>query len=248
MYLHPSESSGSESSWGPSICTERDRVTEKQGMPEWDGRRDLTPSSQRGHLPQTINDPLEWETGQRSACQVSMNMSIWDTKTPQGDKEQRTDTSSMEENTSELTGHCLVRAGPGVPGPLKESTGSLAWVSTWRKRALMCLPTGLLCTWSRFSLSILPWWGLSREATSSQLGQNHVRNVALLINLAGVTFPVSFSPTRLGLRGSISPMSFSHNRLPFVLSTDSEAQGTFIFITERGKHPFCLFPLTQTGN
>lgn len=50
------------------------------------------------------------------------------------------------------------------------------------------MPTGLLCTLSQFSLPTLPWWGLSQEATGSQLGQNHVRNVVPLINLVGITF------------------------------------------------------------
>lgn len=46
-------------------------------------------------------------------------------------------------------------------------------------------------------------------------------------------FPVSFSPIWLQVRGSISRMSFSYKRPPFVLSADSEAQGIFIFITEK---------------
>ena len=95
--------------------------------------------------------------------------------------------------------------------------------------------------------STVPW--TQREPSNSQLGQNRESSVALAVNLADAAFTlISFSPVLLGLRASISPMSISYKRPPFVLNTGSEAQGNFIFITERSKHPFWLLPLTHTGN
>lgn len=174
-YLHPPESSGSESSWVPSICSEMGRVTERQGVSECDSRRDLMPSSQRSHLPQTTGDSFEWETGQRSICQVSMN-----TQTPQVDRKQRTHTAFMRGSASELMGNYLGRAGPGVPGPLKESTGS------WWNRALMCLRTCFVLSLGSHSPSC-SGQGSARKQPVPQLWQDHVRIVALAINLAGVT-------------------------------------------------------------
>lgn len=227
-HLPPSVSSSSQSCQNPSMPRWAEGHRKARYAPAW-LQEGPAPSPQRCHLPQSprqpMNGPFEWETKQSiGSCEYIYP------RHPEPTGKQGTSWYLYWRRKGICTRGWLLSEGR-FPRPHRESTGSFLGDINGKKLGTD-VPTGLLYTSSQFSPPSTVVW-VPGKASNPQLEQNHIRNVALVLNLAGETF--SLSPFPLFSLGSgaqslqgTSPLKGLH-----LCSAQKQKPREFLYLLQR---------------